>query len=274
MSWKGILIFISLIVLAIYMIGFGSSAPPTQQNVNVDIGLVVQYTLTDIHAINKDHIFNFHVFNISDGLIKDSSDTTCFFDLFNQHGEHIIDHRQLVFQTDHWDINVTAGNFTELGEYSYLAVCNSSAIGGFTSAPLMITQTGTELTEAKAIVFTALLFILVFLFAVNIGGITLLPSRNTRGEDGELISISSLKYLRSVLFGTAYLIVLAIMFISSNFALAYLETGLFGSVLFVIFQIMMIALLPMFVIWFVFILASIFRDIKIKGMLERGVDMR
>ena len=138
----------------------------------------------------------------------------------------------------------------------------------------MITQTGTELTEAKAIVFTALLFILVFLFAVNIGGITLLPSRNTRGEDGELISISSLKYLRSVLFGTAYLIVLAIMFISSNFALAYLETGLFGSVLFVIFQIMMIALLPMFVIWFVFILASIFRDIKIKGMLERGVDMR
>ena len=142
-----------------------------------------------------------------------------------------------------------------------------------TTSSFSATSTGFELTQPRAIIIVSSLFLLIFLFVVNIGGIAILPSKNERNEEGELLSINTLKYLRSVLFGVGYLILLSIAFLVSNVALAYLGTSLIGNLFFVIFQIMLILLLPMFIIWLMFILTSIFRDMEFKKMISRGVGL-
>ncbi len=172
-----------------------------------------------------------------------------------------------------YNFTLTSANITSLGAYIVNGIGDLDGTNTIWTYNFFVTGTGFELTQARGIVFIGLLFIMVFLFVVNMIGITMLPSKNNRNELGELISINNLKHLRSILMGIGYLLLLSIVFLSSNLALAYLGTALFGNILFVIFQIMLIMLLPMFVIWLLFILQSIFRDRELKKMINRGVDL-
>ena len=237
MSWKSVIIFISLFIIAVSMIGFGSSAT---------------YKIND-------------AFNLTTSC-KDFTCSKVATTIFYPNGT--------IFQNNvSMSSNVYFANLlvtpTTQGDY---LVYFSDGINVTTSS-FSATSTGFELTQPRAIIIVSSLFLLIFLFVVNIGGIAILPSKNERNEEGELISINTLKYLRSVLFGIGYLILLSIAFLVSNVSLAYLGTALIGNLFFVIFQVMLIMLLPMFVIWLMFILTSIFRDMEFKKMISRGVGL-
>lgn len=135
-----------------------------------------------------------------------------------------------------------------------------------------VTGTGYELNEQKAIVYLGLLALLVFLFVVNIGAISLLPSKDNRDEEGTLISINQLKYVRPILIVVGWFLLMSIIFISSNIALAYLGTTLMGNLLFDIFQIMMLLSPVMLILWFIYIFYNIFQDREMKKYLERGFE--
>ena len=115
--------------------------------------------------------------------------------------------------------------------------------------------------------------ILVILFLSSVVGIGFLPSDNNRDEEGMLISINHLKHLRGILIMIAYITLMSIFFTASNIALSYFIGGMFGNLLFDIYTIMMFLLLPMFVLWLIWIFHSIFQDRKLKAMLDRGVEM-
>jgi hypothetical protein len=158
------------------------------------------------------------------------------------------------------------------GKYAVTGFC----IAGETYSPWAytfdITGTGIDLTEGKAILYIGFIAVLVFLFVVNIAGIPLLPSGNK--SDGEyIIGINHLKHLKWTLYFTAYLLLLAILFISSGVALNYLEASGIGSVLFVIYRILFLMLLPMVLLWFIGIFLNVFKDRETKRMIERGVPL-
>lgn len=274
-NWKAIGVMVFLILLALSFVAVASAVAPAdvQTNINVETGLEIEFTQVHLLENGKHHLFNAHVFNISTQKLVTNLTTDCNFHLFDNKGEHIINQVPMSFDAFGLDfeLNATGGNFTRNGGYSYLIVCNTTNIGGFISVGLEVTQTGFEFTDARAITFTGFLFILVFLFIVNMGGIAMLPSRNNTDDKGNLISINNLKYLRSILCVVGYGLLLSITFLSSNVALAYLGTTLFGNILFVIFQVLLVLALPMFVIWLMYILSRIFRDREVKKMIERGV---
>lgn len=135
-----------------------------------------------------------------------------------------------------------------------------------------ITRTGFELNQARSLMFIGLLGLLIFLFIVNIGAISMLPSKDNYDEDGVLISINQMKYIRPVLWVVEWFLLIAIIFIGSNISLAYLGTTLIGNLLFKIYYMMMALSLPMFVLWFIFIFYNIFQDKKMKGYIERGFE--
>ncbi len=172
-----------------------------------------------------------------------------------------------------YNFTLSSGNVTSLGTYIVNGFGDLDGTDTIWNYVFSVTRTGFELTQARGNVFIGLLFIMVFLFVVNCVGITMLPSKDNRNELGELISINNLKYLRSILLGVGYLLLMSIVFLSSNIALAYLGTSLFGNILFRIFQIMLVLLLPMFVIWLIFIFHGIFRDREVKKMINRGVGL-
>ena len=76
-----------------------------------------------------------------------------------------------------------------------------------------------------------------------------------------------------VLYLVAWFLLIAIIYIGSNIALAYLGTAMVGDLLFSIFTIMMVVTLPIIIIWFAWIFLSVFRDKEFKRMIDRGVGL-
>jgi len=163
------------------------------------------------------------------------------------------------------------GNTSVLGVYTYCYDCGNALNSATGCLEFEVNGTGQELTQQKAILYVVLFGLLIFLFVVNLVVIPFLPSGDDRDEEGTLVSINQLKYVRPVLYVTAYLILTSIMFISSNISLAYLGTTLFGNFLFMAFKIMFALALPMTTFWFILIVYNVFKDKEMKGYLERGI---
>lgn len=262
-----------LIVVGVLLIGSISAALPPQTNVNIDVGLDIDFPKIDVVKINEAFEFNFHVFNRSTGLILDNTTTSCAFHLFNKSGEHIIAEQNISFDdvSKDFNINILSGNFSSTGSYYYLVDCSTSSFGGFVSSSFEVTSTGEEFTIQKAIIYSVFFAILIFIFILTIFGIEKLPPSNAKDEEGKIISINNLKYLRATLWMFEWMIVIGILFISSNLAFAYLGEELFANVLFTLFNICL-GLSPIIIIvWFFWIFAEIFQDRKIKKLLERGI---
>ena len=264
------IIFTLIILLSL---SFVSAVPSPQTNVNLEVGLEIQYPAIDILKQGNGFDFKFHVFNKSTGLSLSNDTTICKFHLYNSTGYEFVDEElSMNINLVDFEITVLGGNFTNTGFYSYITQCNTSDFGGFISVPIIVTPTGFELTESKAIIYIGLFGILIFLFVVNLISISLLPSKDNYDEEGTLISINQLKYVRPVLYAVSWFLLISLVFITSNIALAYLETTLIGDLLFKLFQVMMALSLPMVVLWFIYIFYNIFQDEKMKGYIERGIE--
>ena len=135
-------LFLFLLVLAPFI----SAQPPpqTQFNVNLDVGLDIDFPKITALRINEPFKFNFHVFNRSNGLRVDNSSTNCVFHLFDNKGDHIVSEMNLPFLVldGDWEADIKRGNFSRLGQYSSLVDCNDGGFGGFVSFPLDVTADG------------------------------------------------------------------------------------------------------------------------------------
>ena len=166
-------------------------------------------------------------------------------------------------------------NTSKIGTYSFSweNKCVDCATYGCGNS-FEVTYDGTILTMEAASLYLGLIFILIFFFLLIIFNIHRLPSSDTYNEDGILLGIDNLKYLRAVLWMVSWGLLLGIMFIVSNISLAYLPESLFGDFFFMIFRIMMVLSLPMVIVYFLYLIAKLFRDRELRELIDRGVEMR
>ena len=171
-----------------------------------------------------------------------------------------------------FNYTLNSNQVSVLGTYTWDMFCCDGSCGE-AHGNFQVTKTGVELSQDKAIVYLGMLALLVFLFIVNVGAIPLLPSKNTSDEEGFFVGVSNLKYVRAILYVTAWGLLMVLMFISSNISFLYLETTLMGDILFKFYQFMMLMTIPGLFLWFIFIFVSIFRDKEMKSLIERGVQV-
>jgi hypothetical protein len=134
-----------------------------------------------------------------------------------------------------------------------------------------ITSTGFELDTSKSIIYFAMFCLLVFFFIITIFGINQLPSMNTRDDEGKIMSISYLKYLRSALWFFEYIFVLGIMFMASNLGFAYLGESLFANIFFSVYKIMMGFTPVIVIVWFIYFFVRMYHDAQMQKILNRGM---
>lgn len=265
-----------ILICSIFFISLISAAPPFIQQGAFTEGYEIKFPPLFTAKQNTDFNINIHVYNQSNGIPIDNSSTSCSLHLYNSLGnqqlESIIPHSTEPTANNEWEINIDGGNFTEVGSYAYVIQCNSSSYGGFESVGFEVTSTGTDFSVEKSILYLGLFSILIFLFIINIGVIPFLPQKNERDDDGKIIDINWLAYLKPILYVTAYLLIVAIIFAGSNLAYAYLGSSFFGELLFKLYYIMIVMMLPMTTIWFIWLFYSIFQDKKLKKALERGFE--
>ena len=204
--------FFIFLFLSIFLVSFvyAQQPPSVQTNININTGLEIEVTQLGILGNGKNHLFNTHVFNISTQLLVDDTTTQCDFHLFDDEGIHIINREPMTYDSSSlsFEFNVTSDNFIRNGAYSYLIICNATAIGGFVSVGIEVTETGSILKEGEGIVLFGIILILILVtifFLVATIFIENPPFKVFLGSLAVLILIGTLGFgvtIMQQLFGT------------------------------------------------------------------------
>jgi len=265
---RKIIVVLFLLLLVIPLV---SAVPPVTTVQQFTAGLVIVTSPQQYLKQNTDFTVDFFVHNQSNGRHISNSTTNCSFYLAQSNGTLIINKKVNYNANDYWDIIIKGGNFSTPGQYNYGIDCHHTFLGGTTTGAFLVNPNGTELTSSRAIIYIGLIAILVFIFLTTFFGIGLLPAMNTKDAEGNILSISYLKYLRTTLWFVEWMFLIAIFYLTSNLAFAYLGEQLFAKTLFMLFQICL-GLTPLIVIvWIAWILASIINDRGIRNLWERGM---
>ena len=247
-----------------------SAAPPFQVSEST-AGLDVRFPPLMTAKLDQSVTAHTHVYNRTNGLPVNDDGTQCSAHLYNSTGNHILESEMEYEATQgEWELKILGGNFTDKAGMSFIIWCNSSGQGGFVSGALKITTTGTELTTSRAIIYIGLIAVLVFLLVITLGTISLLPAKNTKDDEG-ILNINRLKYLRPVFWVLAYMLVMAITYLTGGIAQSYFAENIGGFFL-AFFKLMFIFMFPMVLVWLYWILHLIIKDNNITKLLLRGAD--
>lgn len=157
---------------AIMLAGIASAASPFIGTTSTKPDITIEHPITDVIAANLSHKFHFHLFwtNTSYPIINTTA-IQCIFHLYDPFGNHILKNN-LVGSDDRfdWEQIVAAGNFTILGQYSYVFQCNNSIVGGFYEHDFLVTPTGHSSEQENIYnldIALYALFIIAFIFFIG-----------------------------------------------------------------------------------------------------------
>lgn len=259
-----------LLLMLLIAIPIASADPPVTSVQQFTEGYIIEHSPQDYLKQNQDYTLNFFVRNISNGVIVTNTTVNCTFYMANSSGDLLL-MQNVTYSSGYWNLLIKGGNFSTSGIYSYGIACNGALRGGEKVSAWEVNSIGYGLTESNSILNTTLIAILVFIFIITFIGIGMLPASNIKDEEGKLLSISYLKYLRNILWFFEWFMLIAILYISSNLAFAYLGTQLLAKFFFALFTIAM-ALTPVIVIvWVIWIFVSMFHDKQLQNLLNRGM---
>ena len=268
MAKKSLLVLFLFLLVVIPLV---SAAPPSTTILSFDSGYEIGISPTGFIKQNQDYQLNFFVYNKSNGIHLTNTTLSCQFYMANSTGNVLVYQNTTYFPDGHWGINILGANFSYPEVYPFGVKCIDSNFGGATISYFEVTGSGIELTTSRAMIYSMIILLFIFLFIVIMLGINKLPSGNDRDDNGQLMSINNLKYFRSVLLMFEYLIVVSLFFLASNLASEYLGGKLFFKLLFTIFQILAYMILPIVIIWLVWIFAQIIDDKRMRRLIEHGI---
>ena len=159
--------------------------------------------------------------------------------------------------------NYTFTSTETFGTYKYYTN------NGFTDS-FDVNYGGSTITSGQGVLYFSFFVIFLFFFVVVIFGINQLPASNTTDEEGKILSISRLKYLRTVGWLFEYFLVIALLFLSSNLAFTYLNEELFAQILFTFYQISFGASPIVVIVMMIWIFVQMFHDKQMQNLLNRG----
>lgn len=156
-----------LLVLGVFLFAFMSfvvSAQPFIQQGDLTRGYAIKVPPQPILLQNEDYNFHFHVYNISDGMPISNASVGCYYHLYNSSGNHIVQ-TEAAHDTNNvnneWEVDVLGGNFSTIGEYSYVVQCNSTILGGYTNVEFEVTPNGELQTTGQSLAIIAFLALMI-----------------------------------------------------------------------------------------------------------------
>ena len=167
--------------------------------------------------------------------------------------------------------NYTFCNISAIGNYivsGYGDLDGTNEVWGFN---FDVTYFGQSITTSQSIVYFIMFIILFFVFLMNMFFINKLPGSNAKDEEGRILSINYLKYLRFTLWFVEWMLFIGITYLASNLAFAYLGEQLFARAIYAIFQISFALTPVILIVWICWIFAKMFHDKQFHRMLNRGI---
>ncbi len=278
-SRKKVISIIILLAMLIINLTIITAQPPFEQSGDFTEGYEIKIPNYDTLKQGSNFEFSFHVYNISDGMPVSNVSTTCQVHFYNSTGDHIYINTRVPYSLDlgipnDWDVIIDGGNFTTIGHYSYLIQCNSSVLGGFESVGFDVTTTGTKPSTGENMLYAFFVFILFAVSIVLIYLIVIIPSENERNEKGVIIGIVKLKYLRILLIGILYPLIIIILNLMNGLAVNIATLSIFSGTFGILFEIMLRGAWPVTIILVVWMVYLLIKDTNIqKGISKLEIFM-
>jgi hypothetical protein len=267
-----ILLLILISVVAFSQIS--SAQPPLQRTVIIAQGIQIESPIIEFHQANTTFDFHIHAHNGTDGILLTNVTTNCTIHIYDPiTGEHIFQ-SLMGFSSNlfDFDIEVNAGNFTQLGQYAVLFYCEvPGEIGGFLEHSFTVTNITTTIGTPESIMYFLLTIAVFSMFVFSVWGAIGLPGRNRRNELNRVIGVEVWKYPKIGLMFLSYAfftwLINIFLIISTNLV----ELTQFEAFFAMIFNILMAGLYAVFIFMIVvfFILGA--RDLKLRDLLTRGI---
>lgn len=256
-------------VLCLLLIGLVTAQPPFSQTTRFNEGYIIEFPQQGTLPFGENYTFGFHVYNISNGVPIDNTTTSCYFHLYNNNGEHLIESEIPFMKENEWEILVLSGNFSEEAEYSYIVQCNSSILGGFNAIGFQVSNAQIEIPTSESIIYILLTLGVFLIFGLGLYFSIAIPYSNQTNEKGAVIKVTKAKYFKLFTIGLTYAFFVWLLNIligvSNNFASLTLYYG-FISFLFSIFIRLTI---PIMILILVIMGAELIRDSNVTKTIKR-----
>lgn len=202
--------------------------------------------------------------------ITSNNATSCNLTTINTPTEVLIINQQATQNSHTFNFTILKGNYSEQGTYEMNIECFDGVSIMSGKEVREVNYFGKALSSAQSIIYLSLLGILILILFLTFFGIGKLPKDNAQDENGRIMEINHLKYLRLVLWIFSYFFFTAIIFLASNLAFAFLQEQLFAQLLFKIFQVLM-GLSPLLIILIVVsFFVKFYHDKQFQKLLNRG----
>lgn len=268
-------VILTLFILCIGSIGLVSAVnDKLQANFGTD-GYEIKYPNIFTFKQNSYFDFNFHVFNLTNGVPINNATVQCNFHLYNQTGDHIYTTDRVPHDpvTEHgvvneWVVRMNGANFSNTGQYSYIIQCNDSVRGGFVNVPILITKTGVELTTQEAIIYSILLLGIILILIGSFYFALTIPYSNQENNMGEVIKITKLKYFKIFLIGLTYALFLWFLNLLVGLSDNFITLTMYYGFISFIFNSMMNLSIPFIIILLIWSGISIIVDMKVEKRMK------
>ena len=258
---------IFFIFVFFFLIISNVSAQPFNPDIQISVGelngLDIKYPIINPLEEDKDYVFNFHIFNKSNGL-SIISNITCVFHVYNESGGHIID--DMPFTLDHtydFEYNIKGGNFSNSGDYAFLFQCNTTSLGGFVAQKFSVTPNGEEPSLPKTLMYLAFIFVLIIIVIICIACIV----RKYQSAFEPAIKMAYILFI--------HMLSIFIMFLSWQICLDHLTSAPFLTALFrILFWILIALFFPAIIGGLVYIMYVMYKVREVQGWIKRGIGLR
>jgi hypothetical protein len=203
--------------------------------------------------------------------VTSNNATQCIMIAINSPNQEIFINQSGTRQSQTFNFSIAAGNYTELGVYCHNIECFDGVETKSGDVCYTVNYLGKELKQSQSTLYLGLLAIMVFILFATFFGMGFLPHSNIRDEEGRIMQINHLKYLRTPLWLFAYFVFVGIVYISSNIALAFLVEEMIGRILLTIY-IILLGLAPVVIIVLMLsFFVKFYHDKEFQKMINRGI---
>lgn len=167
-------------------------------------------------------------------------------------------------------------NNTDLiGEYFYTA-CGDVGDTTYTCESVLftITNSGYELSTGESIIYIIFLLASLFTFSLCLFFSIKIPFKNQRSQDGTIISINDMKYLKIFLIVMSYIVLMFIFGIVRSITANYLSINGAYRLFNFLFYMMFSFVWPLIVVSLILTVVLYLSSKRLQKALERGVPMR
>jgi len=226
-------------------------------------------TAVESYIFKQNEIIKLELPTLNNDLSKCST-CTCDITIDYPNGTNMFMADSVTMNNNYITYTIYSNMTSILGVYKVDTHCSNAVDFGLATFEFKITQTGSDLTTGQGILYFIALGIGIVLFFLSLYFSIAIPFKNTRNDNGRIISINKLKYLKIALIPVTYVLLLfvsgLIRSITANFLILDGISNLFNWV----YWVLMSLLFPAIVLIFIGIIVFLFEDNILNKKIKRG----